>query len=54
MKVFALLVFYAVGLFVVGYLVLGTESMLMAELANQVEIEISENVLLDMLEPNWR
>lgn len=50
MKIFALLCFYAVGLFVVSYLVLDTESMLMTELANQVEIEIPENVLLEMLE----
>lgn len=50
MKIFALLCFYAVGLFVVSYLVMDTESMLMTELANQVEIEIPENVLLEMLE----
>ncbi|MCH7399559.1 hypothetical protein MM236_16265 [Belliella sp. DSM 107340] len=50
MKVFALLVFYAVGLFVMGYLILDTESMLTAELASQIDIEIPENVLLDMLE----
>jgi len=50
MKIFLLLAFYAVSLFVVGFLLLDLETMLMAELANQVEIDIPENVLLDMLE----
>ncbi|MCH7409867.1 hypothetical protein MM239_10715 [Belliella sp. DSM 111904] len=50
MKVFGLLVFYAICLFVVGFFMLDTEAMLVSELAHQVEIEIPENVLLDMLE----
>jgi hypothetical protein len=50
MKVFALLFFYAFGLFVVGFFMLDTEGMLMKELASRVEIEIPENVMLDMLD----
>ncbi|EKB47423.1 hypothetical protein [Cecembia lonarensis] len=50
MKVFGLLAFYALSLFIIGFLMLDIESMIMAELANQVEIEIPENVLLEMLE----
>ncbi|MCH7400936.1 hypothetical protein ACFOUP_02475 [Belliella kenyensis] len=50
MRVFGLLAFYAICLFVVGFLMLDTEAMLVSELAHQVEIEIPENVLLDMLE----
>ncbi|EOZ99322.1 hypothetical protein A33Q_0700 [Indibacter alkaliphilus LW1] len=50
MKVFGLLAFYALSLFIIGFLMLDIETMIMAELANQVEIEIPENVLLEMLE----
>lgn len=50
MKVFGVLAFYALSLFIIGFLMLDLGSMIMAELANQVEIEIPENVLLEMLE----
>lgn len=50
MRVFLLLLFYSICLFTVSYILLDFESMLTAELANQSEIEIPENVLLDMLE----
>lgn len=49
-KTFTLLAFYAICLFLLSFLILDSETMLMTELANQVEIEIPENVLLDMLE----
>lgn len=50
MRVFLILTFYSICLFIVGYLLIDIESMMKAEFANQVEIEIPENVLLDMLE----
>lgn len=50
MKSLGLLLFYASALFLVSFLLLDFESLLTAELANQTEIEIPENVLLDMLE----
>ncbi|MCC5929300.1 MAG: hypothetical protein JJU28_08660 [Cyclobacteriaceae bacterium] len=50
MRSFVLLIYYSIGLFAVSYILLDIESMVMAELNNQVEIEIPENVLLDTLE----
>jgi hypothetical protein len=50
MKSLGLLLFYASALFLVSFLLLDFEVLLTAELANQTEIEIPENVLLDMLE----
>lgn len=50
MKSFGLLFFYASGLFLISFLLLDIEELFTAELANQTEIEIPENVLLDMLE----
>lgn len=50
MKSLGLLLFYASALFLVSFLLLDFEFLLRAELANQIEIEIPENVLLDMLE----
>ncbi|MGY6742923.1 MAG: hypothetical protein ACXIUQ_09330 [Cecembia sp.] len=50
MKSLGLLLFYASALFLVSFLLLDFEALLTAELANQTEIEIPENVLLDMLE----
>lgn len=50
MKSLGLLFFYASALFLVSFLLLDFEVLLTAELANQTEIEIPENVLLDMLE----
>jgi len=50
MKSFGLLIFYASALFLVSFFLLDFEALLTAELANQIEIEIPENVLLDMLE----
>ena len=50
MKSLGLLFFYASALFLVSFLLLDFEALLTAELANQTEIEIPENVLLDILE----
>lgn len=50
MKSLGLLLFYASALFLVSFLLLDFEALLTTELANQTEIEIPENVLLDMLE----
>lgn len=50
MKSFGLLIFYASALFLVSFLLLDFEALLTTELANQIEIEIPENVLLDILE----
>ena len=50
MKSLGLLIFYASALFLVSFLLLDFEALLTSELANQNEIEIPENVLLDILE----
>lgn len=50
MKILGLIVFYAVALFVTGWLLLDVEAMLVSELTANKELDIPENVLLDALE----
>jgi len=48
MRIFFILVFYSLGLFLVGYFMLDFESMIVNELSSQ--FEMPDNVLLKMLE----
>ena len=50
MKILGLIMFYAVALFVTGWLLLDVEAMLVSELTANKELDIPENVLLDALE----
>ncbi len=50
MKAVGLIAMYSVGLFLVSFLLLDVEQMLVSELTANKELEIPENVLLDTLE----
>ncbi|MCM0060401.1 MAG: hypothetical protein NBV57_06025 [Algoriphagus sp.] len=50
MRILSLIAFYAVALFLTGWLLLDVESMLVGELTANKELDIPENVLLDALE----
>jgi hypothetical protein len=50
MKILGLIAGYAVALFLMGWLLLDIESMLVSELTANKELDIPENVLLDALE----
>ena len=50
MRILGLIAFYAVALFLTGWLLLDVESMLVSELTANKELYIPENVLLDALE----
>jgi hypothetical protein len=50
MKILGLIAGYAIALFVVGWLLLDVEGMLVSELSSKMELDIPENVLLDTIE----
>ena len=50
MKILGLIAFYAIALFLTGWLLLDVENMLVSELTANKELDIPENILLDALE----
>jgi hypothetical protein len=50
MRILGLIAIYAVALFLIGWLLLDVETMLVSELTSNKELDIPENVLLDALE----
>ncbi|MDR7129066.1 hypothetical protein J2X69_001401 [Algoriphagus sp. 4150] len=50
MRILLLLVFYSLSLFLISYFLLDVEGMVLNAFAEQTEMEIPENVLLDALE----
>jgi len=50
MKILGLIAFYSITLFLIGWLLLDVENMLVSELTANKELDIPENILLDALE----
>jgi hypothetical protein len=50
MKILGLIAFYSIALFLIGWLLLDVENMLVSELTANKELDIPENILLDALE----